>query len=500
MELKILEKKIEEIKEFIKNGFYDKALNRLNEVMDDKNNAENVAVMLEMGQVFLAKKDFDKARTWFEKVLNIDKHNIYATEAILRLLYNIGDYNGISVYLKKIFLEKERFSAILEQFIKFLFENLNKCSKAGDKDNIGKIIDVLNLCEDSINNDNLKNILVNESEIFNKKIILNSKPRNLIISITSRCNIKCKMCKIPLNHWDFPKDKIHEIYNLLPTLQKIIWHGGEPFLYQHIDDLIAKAGEYNIEQIVSTNGLLLNEERIKKIIGSKMELNISIHGFTKEVYESIHCGASFKKLLDNLGVIKNIKEQSKSYMKYGLKFLVMKTNHEQLKNLYDFAVKYGFNHVYVNTLGYDTINEENFIYHYRDDGIIKNVIENSEILASEFQKANIFYEAWLPDICENKNEIQSFNQTENKTSGHKKFCCYMPWQTLQIDAGGFVRNNCYCENLVIGNINEHRISDIWNNEKIKEIRKNIVNEGFDERCSPDCKSGRISELYLKNRF
>jgi len=502
MELKMLGKKIEEIKEFIKNGFYDKALSRLNEVMDDKNNAENVAVMLEMGQVFLAKKDFDKARIWFEKVLAVDEYNKYALKSMLNLLYSIEKYDEILFYIKKILVKKEKFDDVLSSLVNFLFKKLFKYNYENDTHNVVKIINILNICKEYITDLNLKNIILNEYEILNKKYVLKSKPRTLIISLTSKCNIKCKMCKIPLEHWDFPHNKLNEIFALFPYLKKIIWHGGEPFLYPYIEELIVEAGKYNIEQIISTNGLLLNEGKIKKIINSGMELNISIHGLTKEVYESIHCGASYNVLLNNIELIKKIKTKSEKTIKYGLKFLVMKSNYKQVKNLYDFAVKYGFNHVYVNTLGYDTINEENFMYHYKDAEIIESVIENSKILSEKFKQANIFYEAWLPEIKSSDNSIKLEKNNDcvcKKTVEENKFCCYMPWQGLQINIGGYIRNSCYCENLIIGNITQQTISDIWNGNEIINIRKNIIKQGFDKRCSLDCKSGRISKLHLKNR-
>lgn len=266
------------------------------------------------------------------------------------------------------------------------------------------------------------------------------------------------------------------------------------FLYPDIDDMIVEAGKYGVNQVISTNGLLLSKERIKKIVNSKMELNISIHGLEKEVYESIHYGGKFDLLLKNLETIKEIINQSKLYMKYGLKFLLMKSNYKHLNKLYDFALKYGFNHVYVNTLGYDTINEENFIHHYKDTGIIENVIENSKILSDKFKKADILYEAWLPELCEHKNEVKQ----EKESVVEPKFCCYMPWQSIVINTDGVIQNNCYCENLILGNINEDTIEDIWNNDKIIEIRKNIIKDGFDEKCSLDCKNKRISSSFLKN--
>lgn len=494
MSLKEVENQIKKVREYIKDNFLDEALSLMQNIISDKECATNEMVMLEMGQVFLAKENFLESQIWFKKVLDQNKENIYAVKAMLRVSYNLEDYENVFVYLKKIIHEREKFQNDLSDMINFLFIKLFKYKETDDGNKIRSIINILVFCNEYIKDYKLKNILINELEILNKEVVLKSKPRVAVISMTSRCNIKCKMCKIPSEHWDFPNNKKQEIFNLFPSLQKVIWHGGEPFLYPDIDDMIVEAGKHGVNQVISTNGLLLSEERIKKIVNSKMELNISIHGLEKEVYESIHCGGKFDLLLKNLETIKEIIDQSKLYMKYGIKFLLMKSNYKHLNKLYDFALKYGFNHVYVNTLGYDTINEENFIYHYQDTGIIQNVIENSKILSEKFKRANILYEAWLPELCEQKNEVKQEEESVIET----KFCCYMPWQSIVINTDGVVQNNCYCENLILGNINKDSIDHIWNNNKIIEIRKNIIKNGFDEKCSLDCKNKRISSSFLKN--
>jgi len=501
MKLQELNKKIEEVRELIKNRFLDKALDMMNIIIKDKENAENKMVVLEMGQVFLASENFSKAKIWFQKALNMDKDDIYAIKAMLRIACGLEDYETLAIYIKKIISAKDKVQDenVLNYLIHFLFTKLFAYKQIDDLSNISKIVRMLNTCQDYIKDVKMKNIIVNELEILSKKTILKSAPRILIISLTSKCNIKCKMCKVPLNHWEFPQDKIRDIYSLFPTLQKVVWHGGEPFFYPWIDDLIKEASKYNVEQVVSTNGLLLNEDRIKKIINAKMELNISIHGLTKDIYETIHRGGKFEILLKNLNIIKDIRSQSQENMKYGLKFLVMRTNYKQLKDLCDFALKYGFNHVHVNTLGNDTLDEENFIYHYENINIIKDVLKQSEIVAKKFRETEIMYDAWLPSIGKTQNKAEKQQcEKERREQREQEICCYMPWQSLVINIDGIVQNNCNCGQLQIGNINKDSINDIWNGNEIIKIRENMIKLGFDDRCVEDCKNGRISRLYLRN--
>lgn len=51
----------------------------------------------------------------------------------------------------------------------------------------------------------LYNMIMNEMEISQKKVLLESKPRQLGVNLTHNCNIKCRMCFYPDSPWDIPK-------------------------------------------------------------------------------------------------------------------------------------------------------------------------------------------------------------------------------------------------------------------------------------------------------
>lgn len=464
---------------------------------------KNIEQILNVGQKLLKENNWIDAKSYFENVLKIDFDNYFACEAMLKISCILGDYSNLSLYSDKLFVQNK-----ISFVIKYLYEQLIEFKKILDLEKIKVVVRVLNKYIENIENVAIKNIVLNELEIIEKKITLKSFPRMLTVSLTSDCNIRCKMCHIPQTRWMFPDGKIDEICSLMPKIQAILWHGGEPFFYDKVDKLINEAKKYNLRQIISTNGLLLNDNRIEQIIASNMEVNFSVHGLTKDVYEKIHCGGNFNKLIDNLKKFKNLKDKKNSNIKYGIKFLVMKSNYKQFINLYEFVKNFGFNHVYVNTLGEETRIDENLLFCENKKEVIKYINDISEELKLKFKNDNIFYEAWLPnnneyneniEINENNkiipnNKICDTGGFENK----KSFCCYIPWQSLYIDAGGYVRNGCFCNDMIIGNINENCLEEIWNNEKQLSIRERIINNGFDSKCSVDCKNNRILESFLKN--
>ena len=87
-------------------------------------------------------------------------------------------------------------------------------------------------------------------------------PREIIISITNRCNLKCKMC-------DIPKNKIGELSTAqwkqvikdaaASGARAIVFSGGEPLLREDIFELIDFTKNNSLGACLTSNGYLINE-------------------------------------------------------------------------------------------------------------------------------------------------------------------------------------------------------------------------------------------------
>jgi len=75
----------------------------------------------------------------------------------------------------------------------------------------------------------LRNSFLNEKELASKETRLSSKWQGLVVVLTSRCNIECKMCNWQALKMDLPRKQKKEIIGLMPYLKKVIWSGGEVF-------------------------------------------------------------------------------------------------------------------------------------------------------------------------------------------------------------------------------------------------------------------------------
>ncbi|MFO8148295.1 MAG: radical SAM protein, partial [Gillisia sp.] len=135
---------------------------------------------------------------------------------------------------------------------------------------------------------------------------------------------------------------------LFPYLESIFWQGGELFLLDYFEELFEKASSYrNINHIIATHGLLIDEKWALKLAKANLTLLFSIDSIEKSKYEYIRRGAKFEKLIKN---IKRVNKYKKRYEKEipdykfetAINTVVMKTNCGYLDKFIEFAYEYNF--------------------------------------------------------------------------------------------------------------------------------------------------------------
>ncbi len=351
------------------------------------------------------------------------------------------------------------------------------------------------------------NLIMNELEIAERKTVLKSKMRVLYCAVTSYCNVKCIMCSIINNKWELPDKAVSNIIESMPYLENVIWQGGEVFLYKNFTKLMDAAGKHKVNQKIVTNGLLLNESVIDKLISYNVDFGISIDGLSKDVYEYIRVGGDFDVLINNLKLLKKCRSNFVNpKTNWVLNVLVMKKNINQIEYFPEFAAEYGFSKLCINAFGPDFLSTEENIFHYNKNiEFEKKIIEIKEILNIKCKKLGIELFDSLPDYSmkyekneEGHNSADSDNpKPENNLK--KNLFCQVPWRMLFVDSDGTVRPECFCDREhTAGDISENTIDEIWNNEVMQEYRKNIINNTQHTICKTDCLERRIPEKVLNN--
>lgn len=332
-----------------------------------------------------------------------------------------------------------------------------------------------------------ENKKLNNSEIEQKKIKLFSKVTSLVVTLTTRCNISCIMCEEINIPWDIPKKTVDEVILLLPYLEQIIWQGGEILLLDYFKQLLEEAGGYpNLHQSIITNGLPITEELANKLVRDNVELTFSIDAVTKELYESIRKKAKFEELLNNIGLVNHIRKRDNlKSMSFRMHVVVMESNYKQLRKFIEFAKDFEFDSLHLMPIWGNLESKENIFLHKNEIALsfIKDNIGWVEEKAKEY---NVNLLNSLP-FSSNNIELK-----ERSRSNNSKMLCYMPWKRLVINPAGYVCPACHCKEMV-GNVLEDTLSDIWNNEKMQDYRRRILDQDYFDFCNPDCIKGIISE-------
>jgi len=130
---------------------------------------------------------------------------------------------------------------------------------------------------------------------------LDSFAKLLIISPSFTCNNMCYFCfqakerKQGLNY-ELKDNIIEEIKrDIVPLVDWVVVSGGEPFFAgknkDFIEWVIKNYPEKNIQII--TNGTLIREFGIKKIIDNKIKIRVTLYGMNKQTYKNVTGRDSF---------------------------------------------------------------------------------------------------------------------------------------------------------------------------------------------------------------
>lgn len=158
------------------------------------------------------------------------------------------------------------------------------------------------------------------------------------------CNLRCKMCYFTDDEYvktlkgQFKENELDRIAKVIfkRALKLQIGCGTEPTLYRNLPKIVQLGKEYNVPYIsITTNANLLNEEKIIELLKAGLnEFTISLHGVTKESYESFMTKASYEKFHEVFKIFARLKKE------YDFKVRINYTFNED--NFYE--LKEFFNH------------------------------------------------------------------------------------------------------------------------------------------------------------
>jgi len=134
-----------------------------------------------------------------------------------------------------------------------------------------------------------------KSAITDKKEVLPYGPKVIVVSPSHACNNECYCCyyvfmKNRREQYRLKDSLIKEIEEtLIPSAENVIISGGEPFFAKESIGLINRIVSNHPDKkiAVNTNGTLLHEYGLDKIIRNNIFLTITVYGMEAKTYEAV---------------------------------------------------------------------------------------------------------------------------------------------------------------------------------------------------------------------
>lgn len=299
-------------------------------------------------------------------------------------------------------------------------------------------------------------------------------PRDLALGITRKCNLNCKMCgKKYINETqqdEMTLEKVKTIVEKIPNINQINFVDyGETLMAREIYDILEYLEQNNIKTIITTNGLLLNEENINKL-KSVFCVYISIDSVDDETHKKIR-GIDFTRIKENLKLLKNLRPN----IQIVTQTVLMEENISQLKDIIDFAAEVGAHHVSFlkKFSGTKELDDTNPIYKEDFEKKIKEAykyLKKKKLSINLHKYKNPFF---LVNSC-----MEPFYKLRINIDGTVFACTYIQSYHEEYFNGKKTKNPQ--SQFILGNIFTDDIRNIWHGEQINKIRNRIKNAKKDE--------------------
>ena len=280
---------------------------------------------------------------------------------------------------------------------------------------------------------------------------LPSFPRYIDIELTNRCNFHCLMCPTGTGMVKRKKGTLdNSIFNMIleqirphkTPIRFIRW--GEPLLHPELFNYIKKLHSIGSIVHINTNGSLMNEEIIEKIIASNLDsIKFSFQGVDKKSYSEMRNIDFFDQLLKIIELVHKKRGNRKKPFIH-ISTTITYENAQQVSQFKEQANQYA-----------DLVTVGRTILEHIDPTKVKL----------------------------NESAIQTLIELKKQESVVKKHPeCPEVFDKLSINWDGTVSACCgdYDHKMLVGNLKSNTLAEIWKNRPMNRYRTLLAEMRHDE--------------------
>lgn len=206
------------------------------------------------------------------------------------------------------------------------------------------------------------NYLLWEWELRRRPTVMRSHPVAVEIELTNRCNLACIQCLRsrglkPYQLGEMDRETFGRVLSQFPYLINLSLNGfGEALQHPHFFELVADARQRLpwAKIGIYTNGNLLDESRVERLIGSGLtELNVSIDAAREETYRRVRRGGDLLEV--HAGIRRLVRARRTAGVRLpmiGTNFVLLNDNEGELVRFIEQSAELGVD--YVNCVTYAT--------------------------------------------------------------------------------------------------------------------------------------------------
>jgi radical SAM protein with 4Fe4S-binding SPASM domain len=344
------------------------------------------------------------------------------------------------------------------------------------------------------------------------------KPFSATLQITEGCNLRCKMCYYWGDTGTYSKgnSKNKPIIMEIGLIEQIVKEsgakfyslfGGEPLTHPEIEKIIKiiKASGARID--TPTNGTLLKKHAAMLVELGFDSVRISLDG-PSEVNNIQRGKGSYEKAIEGLKALyEEKKRQNKQLPVIGLLYTITPINYLQTEKFFleDSNMKY-FHNITIQLENYITEEMgkeyESFLKSHFDiksnrywKGMVRSHYHFKEIdlveLSRQLDSAiNYLEEKGIVVIREpplsSIEDLEAYFKAEWENLSIQYETCPLAWIATDIAANGDVVPCHVFYDLVVGNLHQNSLLEIWKGEKFEKFREYMDNNKLMSICQGCC--------------
>ena len=310
-------------------------------------------------------------------------------------------------------------------------------------------------------------------------------PLTLLVEVSSKCNLKCRMCNI---HHDtrsgriIPDKLLDLTFDLAKTASVVNPFGlGEPLLHPDIARIVGKYKSQGASVALVTNGMLLDEEISRAFIVNGLDhLAISIDAADQALLANIRRGADLRRISDNIRKLNRLKKSlGSSNPVLSLNVVAQVSNFTRLNSIIQLAEA-----LEIFSVDFSPITVHKHIAGIQDETLGPAVARWRETL--EICKS----EAGMKGININMQRLQYVFSGSPWTEIYSETApCPEPFRFMVIRANGDIFPCCNWDvNNPVEKVNiseEISVTDfkeIWQSPPWQALRENIISGNYPEEC------------------